>query len=74
MCSPRLPEANEEVHRHEYEAVKESDSNQDELVHFVWQPPNGSRLSCGALKTIHSLIYARRQLQARVRQQLTLTG
>jgi len=29
--------------------------------------PNGSRLSCGALKKIHSLIYARRQLQALVR-------
>ena|SRR5256885_14007967 len=26
--------------------------------------PNGSRLSCGALKKIHSSIYARRQLQA----------
>ena len=32
--------------------------------------PNGSRLSCGALKKIHSLIYARRQLQAHVRQTL----
>src|SRR6266568_3993432 len=29
---------------------------------------NGSRLSCGALKKIHSLIYARRQLQALVRR------
>ncbi len=33
--------------------------------------PNGLRLSCGALRKIHSLIYARRQLQALVRQQLT---
>src|SRR6266568_3364548 len=30
--------------------------------------PNGSRLSCGALRRIHSIIYARRQLQALVRQ------
>ncbi len=30
--------------------------------------PNESRLSCGALKKIPSLIYARRQLQALVRQ------
>src|SRR5438128_327603 len=30
--------------------------------------PNGSRLSCGALVKIHSLIYARRQLQALVRR------
>src|SRR5437870_9893918 len=29
---------------------------------------NGSRLSCGALKKDHSLIYARRQLQALVRR------
>src|SRR6266849_7431994 len=31
--------------------------------------PNGVRLSCGALRKIHSLIYARRQLQALVRPQ-----
>ena len=30
--------------------------------------PNGWRLSCGALKKAHSLIYARCQLQALVRQ------
>jgi len=34
--------------------------------------PNESRLSCGALKKIHSAIYARRQLQALVRPQGTL--
>src|SRR5574341_471902 len=33
------------------------------------RPPNGSRLSCGALKRdSFLLIYARRQLEARVRQ------
>src|SRR5712664_2996375 len=32
------------------------------------RPPNGSRLSCGALKKIHSPIYARHQLQALVRR------
>src|SRR5258705_707231 len=34
--------------------------------------PNGSRLSCSALKTIHSLIYARRQLQALARRLASL--